>query len=1098
MKNIFILFFITFSSLVSGKTYYVSTSGNNNNTGTINSPWATWNKAFTSNVVQAGDTVIFRGGVYQIAVTDGMGVEASRNGTSNNWIVYMNYPGEVPILDCGNVRAQDITYTGLRNYGLRFSGISYVKVIGLTVRNVKQYYDRNFGVGYEVYNSTVTLERCTAYNVWGHGFELWAGGSGAGAIKLINCDSYNNCDSISGGGSNAGNTGAGFSCWDSGGNGLGSVYLYGCRAWGVSDQGFQTGGSYYIKSENCWSFCNDAYVKGGGTGWKQGWQDYSTSFLLQETINCLAAFNDGIGFMTNTYYGVDVPTTNTFNNTAIGNSMGFAIDYLESGHTADETSRIYRNNIAYNNSTDLFLRFGDARYSHSNNSWDGGASITSADFKNLPAGKDAARAILSAPRKADGSLPDIGNYFQLNEGSDAIDAGLNTGLPFNGKAPDLGAFESSYGSQVIKPVTSITVNGAGGSSIISTNKGTLQLYASVLPSDASNKSVTWSIVNGTGQATISTTGVVTAVANGTVTARATASDGSGVTGQLVITISGQNIPVTGITVTGTGGSSVITNDKGQLQLIATVVPSDATNKSVTWTIVNGTGQATINSNGLVTAVVSGTVTARATSNDGSGVQGNLLITITNQFVPVTSISVNGSGGASAISQNKGILALIATVSPGSATNKTVTWSIVNGTGQATISTTGVVTAVANGTVTARATANDGSGVTGQLVVTISGQTISVTSITVTASGNASTITSQGGSLQLYATVEPSNASNKSVTWSIADGTGLASISTSGLVTASANGIFTAKATANDGSGVYGTYRITISNQNPDTNLPPVVDISSPTKNTTYVAPATIYIDANAFDPDGTISKVEFYSGSQKLGEKISSPYSFTWKEVPEGTYSITAIASDNKGSRTTSEAITAIVQKSSQTVNQLPIVSITVRGKHNNDTHFKKKDKIEFEVNAADSDGSISSVVLKNGDNIITEMTAEPYIYVWEAIDTGTFSFTAIATDNMGGNRSSSELELIIEGLNNSASGILNLYPNPNDGHFTVDLLPSLSDQEKSIAVINQAGVIVYKENLGAGINSKQFNLTDMFPGAYIIALTDEKNIITTKRMIKR
>ena len=49
--------------------------------------------------------------------------------------------------------------------------------------------------------------------------------------------------------------------------------------------------------------------------------------------------------------------------------------------------------------------------------------------------------------------------------------------------------------------------------------------------------------------------IVTAVSNGTVTARATANDGSGIVGSLVITISGQVIPVTGITVTGAGGSS---------------------------------------------------------------------------------------------------------------------------------------------------------------------------------------------------------------------------------------------------------------------------------------------------------------------------------------------------------------------------------------------------------------------------------------------------------------------------------------------------------------------------------------------------------------
>ena len=91
-------------------------------------------------------------------------------------------------------------------------------------------------------------------------------------------------------------------------------------------------------------------------------------------------------------------------------------------------------------------------------------------------------------------------------------------------------------------------------------------------------------------------------ANGTVTARATANDGSGVVGSLVITISGQVIPVTGITVTGASGATTITTDNGTLQLTATVTPTDATNKTVTWSVVNGTGQATINSTGLLTAV----------------------------------------------------------------------------------------------------------------------------------------------------------------------------------------------------------------------------------------------------------------------------------------------------------------------------------------------------------------------------------------------------------------------------------------------------------------------------------------------------------------
>ena len=55
---------------------------------------------------------------------------------------------------------------------------------------------------------------------------------------------------------------------------------------------------------------------------------------------------------------------------------------------------------------------------------------------------------------------------------------------------------------------------------------------------------------------------------------------AGVYGTLVITISNQVIPVTGITVTGAGGSSVITTDNGTLQLSAAIAPTNATNRQL--------------------------------------------------------------------------------------------------------------------------------------------------------------------------------------------------------------------------------------------------------------------------------------------------------------------------------------------------------------------------------------------------------------------------------------------------------------------------------------------------------------------------------------
>jgi len=65
------------------------------------------------------------------------------------------------------------------------------------------------------------------------------------------------------------------------------------------------------------------------------------------------------------------------------------------------------------------------------------------------------------------------------------------------------------------------------------------MSAAVLPADASDSAVVWSVTLGTGTATISTSGLLTATWNGTVTVKATAHDGSGIIGSLEITITGQ-------------------------------------------------------------------------------------------------------------------------------------------------------------------------------------------------------------------------------------------------------------------------------------------------------------------------------------------------------------------------------------------------------------------------------------------------------------------------------------------------------------------------------------------------------------------------------
>lgn len=275
------------------------------------------------------------------------------------------------------------------------------------------------------------------------------------------------------------------------------------------------------------------------------------------------------------------------------------------------------------------------------------------------------------------------------------------------------------GSPPVIPVSSISVSGAGGSTVISVNKGTLQLSVQVMPSNATNKSVTWSIINGTGQATVSETGIVTAIASGTVTARATAADGSGVYGSLALTILNQIIPVTGISVSAEPGNPAIDIDNGTLQLVAIVSPSNSTYKSVIWSIAGGTGQATISQSGLVTAISDGKVSAVASSTDGSAVSGIIEITITNQIIPVSGIMILAEEGTTVISAAKGTLQLITEILPEHATNKSVDWSVENVTGKAVVNKSGLVTGIEDGVVTIIASAKDGSGVSSSLEIKIS-------------------------------------------------------------------------------------------------------------------------------------------------------------------------------------------------------------------------------------------------------------------------------------------------------------------------------------------------------------------------------------------
>jgi uncharacterized protein YjdB len=141
---------------------------------------------------------------------------------------------------------------------------------------------------------------------------------------------------------------------------------------------------------------------------------------------------------------------------------------------------------------------------------------------------------------------------------------------------------------------------------------TLQLTHVVLPTNADDKSVTWTSSN-TNIATVSSTGLVTAVAEGTANITCTSTDGNYTDVQYIeVVAENATINVTGVSL---NLESDAINPEDTIQLTETVSPANATDKTVQWTSSN-TNIATVSSTGLVTGVATGTATITCTTNDG--------------------------------------------------------------------------------------------------------------------------------------------------------------------------------------------------------------------------------------------------------------------------------------------------------------------------------------------------------------------------------------------------------------------------------------------------------------------------------------------------
>ena len=411
-------------------TYYVAPAGSDTAAGTQAAPWQSF--AHAQAVAQPGDTVWFRGGryAYTRATTSCASRRATvsaivldKSGTETQPIRYWAYPGETPVFD----------FAGMKD-DCRVKGIEvvadWIHLKGLEITGAPQQPDNRLNHeswGVWVNGNHDVFERLDLHHNMGPGLFIKDGGWNL----VLNSDSHHNYDPYTSNG--AGQSADGFGAHISAGH-PGNVFR-GCRAWDNSDDGFDLINAYSpVTIEQSWAWqqgylpgTHTSLPAGNGNGIKAG--GYSGRYV-PNGVKHVVRFSVAFGNKVSGFYANHHPLAlDFFHNTAFGN----AVDFNMLG-VAPDGGPVYlgtlRNNLAYPAGAPLKVAGADSAA----NSWDLHLALSAADFDSVAAtGWDA-------PRKPDGSLPDV-PMFHPSAASAVIDKGVDVGLPYHGKAPDLGAFE---------------------------------------------------------------------------------------------------------------------------------------------------------------------------------------------------------------------------------------------------------------------------------------------------------------------------------------------------------------------------------------------------------------------------------------------------------------------------------------------------------------------------------------------------------------------------------------------------------------------------------------------------------------------------------
>jgi RHS repeat-associated protein len=575
-----------------------------------------------------------------------------------------------------------------------------------------------------------------------------------------------------------------------------------------------------------------------------------------------------------------------------------------------------------------------------------------------------------------------------------------------------------------------------------------------------------------------------------ITAKATDDIGAVTTSApLIVTVAANQLPSVSITAPAIGAKFI---GPATIALASTAADSDGTITKVAYykgtTLIGSSTTAPYAVNWSNAAAGSYSLTAKATDNKGGVTTSAAVTVVVDADLAPTVVIASPANNATFAAP--GVIALTATAADTDGiVSKVAYYNGATLVGSATTAPYAVKwsgVAVGSYSLTAKATDDKGVVTTSAPVnVVVSANVAPTVSLTAPAS-NASFVAP--ATISLATTAADSDGTISKVAFY--RGTTLIGTATTAPFAFSwtnvAVGSYSLTAKATDDKGAVSTsaaVAITVK-----ANLAPSVAITAPAPNANFVAPATVGLSASASDPDGTVSKVDYFNGATLIGSASTAPFAFNWSGVGAGSYSVTAKATDDKGAVTTSVAFAVTVK-----ANFAPTVSLTAPL---SGASYMAPAAIALSATAADSDGSISKVEFYAGAVLIGSATSSPYAVNWANVAAGSYSVTARATDNNGAVTVSAPASISVVA---NVAPLVSLTATPANASApaTISLTANATDSDGSVAKVEFFnGTTLLATATQAPYT---FSWTNVAVGTYAITAraTDNANLPTTSAPIQ-